>query len=140
MRRALADAGAKTDDVTYLNAHGTSTLMNDRSECAAVNAVFGARAKEVAVSSTKSVTGHLIAAAGAVEAAICALAVYEGVMPPTANLQQLDPDCDVDVIHGSARQQRVGIALSNSLGFGGSNNCLAFRNASDTAELIAAGQ
>jgi len=139
MRRAMADADATLADVTYLNAHGTSTLMNDRSECAAVNAVFGDRAKEVAVSSTKSVTGHLIAAAGAVEAAICALAVRDGIMPPTANLQQLDPDCDVDVIHGVARQKRIKVALSNSLGFGGSNNCLAFRHPADTAELVAAG-
>ena len=140
MRRAMSDAGADLTEVNYLNAHGTSTLMNDKSECAAVNAVFGARAKEVAVSSTKSVTGHLIAAAGAVEAAICALAMRDSIMPPTANLRQLDPDCDVDVIHGQARQQRIRVALSNSLGFGGSNNCLAFRHPADTAELIAAGR
>jgi 3-oxoacyl-(acyl-carrier-protein) synthase len=140
MRRAMSDAGADFTEVNYLNAHGTSTLMNDKSECAAVNAVFGARAKQVAVSSTKSVTGHLIAAAGAVEAAICALAVRDSIMPPTANLRQLDPDCDVDVIHGQARQQRIRVALSNSLGFGGSNNCLAFRHPADTAELIAAGR
>ena len=105
-----------------------------------MNVVFGDRAKEVAVSSTKSVTGHLIAAAGAIEAVICALAVHEGLMPPTANLQQLDPDCDVDVIYGSPREKRIHIALSNSLGFGGSNNCLAFRHPADTAALIAAEQ
>jgi 3-oxoacyl-(acyl-carrier-protein) synthase len=128
MRRAIADAGAVAADVDYLNAHGTSTPMNDRSECAAVNAVFGAGAKAVAVSSTKSVMGHLIAAAGAVEAGVCALAIRDGLMPPNANLQQLDPDCDVDIVRDVPRAGRVRLALSNSLGFGGSNSCLAFRH------------
>jgi 3-oxoacyl-(acyl-carrier-protein) synthase len=128
MRQALADAGAQLDEVDYLNAHGTSTPMNDRSECAAVNAVFGAGAKRVAVSSTKSVMGHLIAAAGAVEAVVCALAIRHGTLPVNANLRDLDPDCDVDVVRGEARRRRVRIAMSNSLGFGGSNSCIVLRN------------
>jgi len=140
MRRAMSDAGAQIADIDYLNAHGTSTPMNDRSECAAVNAVFGERAKEVGVSSTKSVMGHLIAAAGAVEAGICAMAIRDGLMPPNANLQQLDPDCDVNIVRDVPREQRIGMALSNSLGFGGSNSCLAFRHPEETAALIAAGR
>ena len=140
MRRAMSDAGAGIADIDYLNAHGTSTPMNDRSECAAVNAVFGDRAKEVGVSSTKSVMGHLIAAAGAVEAGICALAIRDGLMPPNANLQQLDPDCDVNIVRDVPRAQPIGMALSNSLGFGGSNSCLAFRHPDETAALIAAGR
>ena len=128
MRQALADAGARLDEVDYLNAHGTSTPMNDRSECAAVNAVFGADAKRVAVSSTKSVMGHLIAAAGAVEAAVCALAIQHGTLPVNANLRELDPDCDVDIVRDEPRRRRVRVAMSNSLGFGGSNSCLVLRN------------
>jgi 3-oxoacyl-(acyl-carrier-protein) synthase len=128
LRQALADAGARLEDVDYLNAHGTSTPMNDRSECAAVNAVFGALAKRVAISSTKSVMGHLIAAAGAVEAVVCALSIRHGMLPVNANLRDLDPDCDVDVVRGEARRRRVRIAMSNSLGFGGSNSCVVLRN------------
>ena len=140
MRRAIADAGALSTDINYLNAHGTSTPMNDRSECAAVNVVFEGRVKEVGVSSTKSVMGHLIAAAGAVEAGICALAIRDGLMPPNANLEQLDPDCDVDIVRDVPRSARIGMALSNSLGFGGSNSCLALRNPEETAALIASGR
>jgi 3-oxoacyl-(acyl-carrier-protein) synthase len=137
MRRAIADAGAVAADVAYLNAHGTSTPMNDRSECAAVNAVFGAGARAVAVSSTKSVMGHLIAAAGAVEAAVCALAIHHGMLPVNANLRELDPDCDIDVVCDAPRERRIRVALSNSLGFGGSNSCLAFRHPEDTDALVA---
>ncbi len=128
MRQAIADAGATREEVDYLNAHGTSTPMNDRSECAAVKAVFGERWRNVAVSSTKSVMGHLIAAAGAVEAAVCALAIRDGMLPANANLRDPDPDCDVDIVRDAPRRRDVRIALSNSLGFGGSNSCLAFRN------------
>jgi 3-oxoacyl-[acyl-carrier-protein] synthase II len=135
MRQAIADAGATLADVNYLNAHGTSTPMNDRSECAAVKAVFGAARDQVAVSSTKSVTGHLIAAAGAVEAAICALSIHHGTLPVNANLRELDPDCDLDIVRDASRTRRVRIALSNSLGFGGSNSCLAFRHPEDVEEL-----
>ena len=140
MRRAIADAGAEIADIDYLNAHGTSTPMNDRSECAAVKAVFGARVNDVGVSSTKSVTGHLIAAAGAVEAGLCALAIRDGLMPPNANLQQIDPDCDVNIVRDGPRAQRIGMAISNSLGFGGSNSCLAFRHPEDTTALVASGR
>jgi len=138
MRQAIADAGAAPGDVDYLNAHGTSTPMNDRSECAAVKAVFGPGWRQVAVSSTKSVMGHLIAAAGAVEAAVCALAISHGTLPVNANLTELDPDCDVDVVRDAPRARRVRVALSNSLGFGGSNSCLAFRHPDETAALISA--
>ena len=135
MRQALADAGATLADVNYLNAHGTSTPMNDRSESAAVKAVFGDARGQVAVSSTKSVTGHLIAAAGAVEAAICALAIHHGMLPVNANLREPDPDCDLDIVRDAPRARRVRIALSNSLGFGGSNSCLAFRHPDDAEAL-----
>jgi beta-ketoacyl-acyl-carrier-protein synthase II len=136
MRQAMRDAGARLADVDYLNAHGTSTPMNDRSECAAVKAVWGEQRMQVAVSSTKSVTGHLIAAAGAVEAAVCALAIHHGTLPVNANLRELDPDCDIDVVRDAPRQRRVRVALSNSLGFGGSNSCLAFRHADDVEALL----
>jgi len=139
MRAAMTDAGAALDDIVYLNAHGTSTPMNDRSECAAVKAVFGADWRRVAVSSTKSVMGHLIAAAGAVEAAVCALAVHHGTLPVNANLRELDPDCDVDIVLDAPRERRIRVALSNSLGFGGSNSCLAFRHPDDADRLVARG-
>ena len=136
MRQAMRDAGAALGDIDYLNAHGTSTPMNDRSECAAVKAVFGEDRHQLAVSSTKSVMGHLIAAAGAVEAAVCALSIHHGMLPVNANLRELDPDCDIDVVRDVPRQRRVRVALSNSLGFGGSNSCLAFRHP-DEAEALA---
>ena len=128
MRSALSDAGASLDDVDYLNAHGTSTPMNDHSECVAVRAVFGPKTQQVAVSSTKSVMGHLIAAAGAVEAAVCALTIQRGVLPVNANLREVDADCDLDIVRGEPRRRRVRVAMSNSFGFGGSNSCLVFRN------------
>lgn len=139
MRRALADAGASPGDVDYLNAHGTSTSMNDKSEAAAAAAVFGDGIGNVAVSSTKSVMGHLIAAAGAVEAVICALAIRHSTLPVNANLKDVDPDCaHLDIVRGAPRERRVRIALSNSFGFGGSNSCLALRHPDDTATIIAA--
>jgi beta-ketoacyl-acyl-carrier-protein synthase II len=128
MRAALADAGAKPADVDYLNAHGTSTGMNDRSETAAVRAVFGERVGDVSVSSTKSTMGHLIAAAGAVEGAICALAIQRSEMPINANLVERDPECDLNIVTGAPRRQRVRVAISNSFGFGGSNSCIVLRN------------
>jgi beta-ketoacyl-acyl-carrier-protein synthase II len=128
MRQALAAAGVRPEEVDYLNAHGTSTLMNDRSECAAVRAVFGSHAGRIGVSSTKSLMGHLIASAGAVEAAVCALAIHHGVLPVNANLAAPDPECDLDFVRGQARMGRVRVAISNSFGFGGSNSCLALRN------------
>lgn len=128
MRQALADAGLAPEDVDYVNAHGTSTLMNDRSECAALRAVMGAHIERVAVSSTKSCMGHLIAAAGAVEAAVCALAIRDGVAPVNANHVQPDPECNVNLVRGQSKPMRIRAALSNSLGFGGSNSSLAFRH------------
>jgi 3-oxoacyl-(acyl-carrier-protein) synthase len=128
MQSALADAGVAGAEVDYINAHGTSTPMNDRSECAAIRSVFGARAPRIAVSSTKSLMGHLIAGAGAVEAAISALVVREGVVPINANLRHRDLECDLDFVCGQPRRQPIGVALSNSFGFGGSNNCLVLRH------------
>ena len=128
MRQALADAGARPEEVDYLNAHGTSTLMNDRSECAAVRAVFGTHAGQVAVSSTKSLMGHLIAGTGAVEAALCALAIHHGILPVNANLVERDPECDLDFVRDQPRVRRIRVAMSNSFGFGGSNSCLALRH------------
>jgi 3-oxoacyl-[acyl-carrier-protein] synthase II len=128
MRQALATAGVRPEQVDYLNAHGTSTLMNDRSECAAVRAVFGPHAGRIGVSSTKSLMGHLIAGAGAVEAAVCALAIHHDVLPVSANLAAPDPECDLDFVRGEPREGRIRVALSNSFGFGGSNSCLALQN------------
>jgi len=128
MQQALADAGLTPDQVDYVNAHGTSTLMNDRSECAALRAVFGRHIERVSVSSTKSCMGHLIAAAGAVEAAVCALAIRAGIAPVSANLVHPDPDCDVNILRSESRRMPIRAVLSNSLGFGGSNNSLAFRH------------
>ncbi len=128
MHWALADADATPRDVDYVNAHGTSTPMNDRSESAAMHVVFGADVGRVSVSSTKSAMGHLIAAAGAVEAAVCALSIHHGVLPVNANYTNPDPDCMLNLVVGAAREQPVRVALSNSLGFGGSNSCLAFRH------------
>jgi len=128
MQQSLADAGLTPEGVDYVNAHGTSTPMNDRSECAALRAVMGGHIERVAVSSTKSCMGHLIAAAGAVEAGVCALAIRDGIAPVNANLAQPDPDCDVNIVRGASRRMRIRAALSNSLGFGGSNSSLAFRH------------
>src|SRR6202158_3403891 len=128
MRSALSDAGATPADVDYINAHGTSTHMNDKSESAAIHAVFGSRVRDVSVSSTKSSMGHLIAAAGAVEVVICALAIEHGEMPINANLNNPDPDCDLNFVVGAPRKQRVRMTLSNSFGFGGSNRCVVLRH------------
>jgi 3-oxoacyl-(acyl-carrier-protein) synthase len=128
MQQALTDAGLTAEGVDYVNAHGTSTLMNDRSECAALRAVLATQTERVAVSSTKSCMGHLIAAAGAVEAAICALAIRDGLAPVSANLVQSDAECNVNIVRGESRRLRIRAALSNSLGFGGSNSSLVFRH------------
>jgi 3-oxoacyl-(acyl-carrier-protein) synthase len=136
MRQSLADAGLRAEDIDYVNAHGTSTVMNDRSECAALRAVMGAHVDNVSVSSTKSCMGHLIAAAGAVEAAVCALAIHEGLAPVNANYADPDPDCAVNIVRNQSRPQRIRAALSNSLGFGGSNSCLAFRHPDEVEASI----
>jgi 3-oxoacyl-(acyl-carrier-protein) synthase len=133
MQRALEDAGAGPAEVGYINAHGTSTVMNDRSECAAVKAVFGPHAAKVKVSSTKSLMGHLIAGAGAVEAAICALAIHHATLPASANLDEPDPQCDLNFVRARPSPLGESLAVSNSFGFGGSNSCLVFRNAQDVA-------
>jgi 3-oxoacyl-[acyl-carrier-protein] synthase II len=134
MHQALSDAGLTPDQVDYVNAHGTSTLMNDRSECAALRAVMGSHIERVAVSSTKSCMGHLIAAAGAVEAGVCALAIRDGIAPVSANHVTPDPDCNVNIVRGQSKPMRIRAALSNSLGFGGSNSSLAFRHPEEVGE------
>ena len=128
MRAALKDAGATPADIDYLNAHGTSTGMNDRSESAATRAVFGDEVSRLHVSSTKSSMGHLISAAGAVEIAVCALAIQRGEMPVNANYRVPDPDCQLNFVVGEARRQRLRMTMSNSFGFGGSNSCVVLRH------------
>lgn len=128
IHQALGDADTTMEEIDYVNAHGTSTQMNDRSECAAMKAVFRDRIDEVKVSSTKSCMGHLIAAAGAVEAAVCCLAIRDGVAPVNANYRNPDPECDVHLVVGEASPGRIRAAVTNSLGFGGSNSSLVFRN------------
>ncbi|HEX9108454.1 MAG TPA: beta-ketoacyl-ACP synthase II [Longimicrobiales bacterium] len=125
MRRALADGGIGVEDVQYINAHGTSTPMNDLNETLAIKAVFGDAASRLVVGSTKSMTGHQLGAAGAVEAVICALVVQTGKIPPTINFSEQDPACDLDYAHNRMVEKDVRIALSNSFGFGGHNVTLA---------------
>jgi 3-oxoacyl-[acyl-carrier-protein] synthase II len=121
MLLAVEDAGARPEDVGYINAHGTSTAYNDKIETLAIKKAFGEHAKRLAVSSTKSMTGHLLGGAGGVEMVITALAVENGILPPTINQRTSDPDCDLDYVPNAARKADVRVALSNSLGFGGHN-------------------
>ena len=127
MKQALADAGAAPEQVDYINAHGTGTAMNDKCETAAIHGVFGEHAAKLAVSSTKSMTGHLLGAAGGVEALFTALALRDQFAPPTVHLQQPDPECDLDYVPGEGRRMPMTYALSNSLGFGGHNACLLLK-------------
>ena len=127
MEAALRDAEIEPSAVGYINAHGTSTLYNDKFETIAIKRVFGEHAKKLAVSSTKSMTGHLLGAAGGIEAIATAFALHHGVLPPTMNYEKPDPDCDLDYIPNQARKQDVEVALSNAFGFGGTNATLAFR-------------
>ncbi len=127
MKMALDDARLAPEEVGYINAHGTSTEYNDKYETMAIKTVFGEHAYKLAVSSTKSMTGHLLGAAGGIEAIFTVLALKEGILPPTINLENPDPECDLDYVPNEARRQQVNAAISNSLGFGGHNATIAFR-------------
>jgi len=128
IKRALSDAGVHASDVDYINAHGTSTKMNDLSETNAIKAVFGTKVSHLPVSSTKSQTGHLIAAAGALEAVLAVKSIEYAQIPRTANLTAADPECDLDYVADGPREKSLGVVLSNSFGFGGSNSCLLFKH------------
>jgi len=127
MRNALRDAHLNPDEVQYINAHATSTPLGDKAETVALKRAFGESAKRIAVSSTKSMTGHLLGAAGVVEAIFSVLAIRDGVAPPTINYHTPDPECDLDYVPNSARRMKIDVALSNSFGFGGTNGSLIFR-------------
>ncbi|PRR69154.1 beta-ketoacyl-ACP synthase II [Neomoorella humiferrea] len=127
MTLALEDAGLKPEEIDYINAHGTSTELNDRQETLAIKKVFGEHAYRLAISSTKSMTGHLLGAAGAVELVATALTVHTGVIHPTINYEEPDPECDLDYVPNAARQQEIRAAISNSFGFGGHNVTIALR-------------
>ena len=126
MQMALEDAGLTPGQVGYLNAHGTSTPLNDKSETAAVKTVFGEAAYDTPISSTKSMTGHLLGAAGAIEAIFCIQALRDGILPPTINYHTPDPECDLDYVPNTARPAAIHRAMSNSFGFGGHNATLIF--------------
>jgi 3-oxoacyl-[acyl-carrier-protein] synthase II len=131
MAAALGDAGLAPAAVQYINAHGTSTPYNDKYETLAIKRVFGDHARRLAVSSTKSMTGHLLGAAGGIEAIASVLALHHGVLPPTINYEKPDPDCDLDYVPNQARKQAIEVAMSNAFGFGGTNATLAFRRFAD---------
>ena len=131
MVRALRKAALRPDEVDYINAHGTGTPLNDKFETAAIKSVFGDHAHELVVTSTKSMTGHMMGAAGAVEAMVCVRSIVEGVIPPTINLDVPDPDCDLDYAPHEARRRPVRVAMSNSMGLGGHNSCVVFKRFED---------
>ena len=128
MRMAIRDAGLRANDVEYINAHGTATPLNDKTETVAIKTVFGEDAKKIPVSATKSMTGHLLGAAGSTEAIFTLLTIYEGVLPPTINYEEPDPECDLDYVPNSARRQPVKVGMSNAFGFGGTNATLVFQS------------
>jgi len=127
MKMAMKDAGLKPEDVDYINAHGTSTALNDLTETVAIKKVFGDHAKEVPISATKSMTGHLLGAAGSTEAIFTILAIRDGIMPPTINYEEPDPQCDLDYVPNVARRKPIKVAMSNAFGFGGTNATLVFK-------------
>ena len=127
IRMALSSAEANIEDVGYINAHGTGTLLNDQSETRAIKALFGDLAYKIPVSSTKSMTGHMMGATGALEAIFCVQAIREGILPPTINYCTPDPECDLDYIPNTARDAKISLAISNAFGFGGHNAVLALR-------------
>jgi len=127
MKNAMADAGLSADQIDYVNAHGTSTPAGDAGETQALKSAFGPAAYDVAVSSTKSMIGHLLGAAGGVEAVFSILAIQDSVAPPTINLDNPDPECDLDYVPHTARQMAIDVAMSNSFGFGGTNGTVIFK-------------
>ena len=131
IRWALRDASIDVNQVDYINAHGTSSQLNDAAETMAIKNVFGETAYSVAVSSTKSMTGHAMGGAGALEAVACVKAIQEGIIPPTINQETPDPACDLDYVPNVAREKDVNIVLSNSFGFGGQNTCIVFKKFSE---------
>jgi 3-oxoacyl-[acyl-carrier-protein] synthase II len=126
----LSETGISASDVDYINAHGTSTVYNDRSETKAIRSVFGDHAKNLLVSSTKSMTGHLLGAAGGIEAAVCAKVIETGIVPPTINYKNPDPDCDLNYVPNVSIRANVNVAISDNLGFGGQNGALLFKKLS----------
>jgi 3-oxoacyl-[acyl-carrier-protein] synthase II len=127
MRNAMRSAGIEPSAVQYVNAHGTSTGLGDKAETLAIKQAFGEHAKKLAVSSTKSMTGHLLGGAGGLEAGISVLAIRDQIAPPTINYEFPDPECDLDYVPNQARPTNIEYALSNSFGFGGTNGCLIFK-------------
>ena len=127
MDMAIKDAGLKPTDINYINAHGTSTKLNDQIETLAIKKLFGDHAKKIPISSTKSMTGHLLGAAGGVELVACILSIRDNIVHPTINYETPDPDCDLDYVPNVARKVQVDVALSNSLGFGGHNATLVVK-------------
>lgn len=127
MTNALRNAGMNAAEVDYINAHGTSTPLGDISETVAVKRCFGEHAKKLAVNSTKSMTGHLLGAAGGIEAIFCTMAIHDQISPPTINIFEQDPECDLDYVPNTARKMKIDVAMSNSFGFGGTNGTLIFR-------------
>ncbi len=130
MELAMEEAGVNKEDISYINAHGTSTKLNDKTETMAIKRLFGGLAKSIPVSSTKSMTGHLLGAAGAFESYICCMAIKHGVIPPTINYETPDPDCDLDYVPNTARRKKIKTVLNNSLGFGGHNISLLYKKIS----------
>jgi len=124
---AIKDAGLKPEDVDHINAHGTSTPLNDLTETVAIKTVFGDHAKKVPISATKSMTGHLLGAAGSTEAIFTILAIRDGIMPPTINYEEPDPQCDLDYVPNVSRKKPLNVAMSNAFGFGGTNATLVFK-------------